>query len=99
MFNSILNRFGLFLTRKKPPQATWIYINGDIYMRQLTDIVVLYHKGPRIFRICKPDHVASNGVAVQQIAYAIAIVDNLISVDYVMPTESMPPMYRGPGVN
>jgi hypothetical protein len=92
--------FNFFRKNKKPPQANWIMIviGGNCYTRQGIDIAVL-HYGTQKFEVCKPDHVAPNGLTIQQIAYAIAIIDGLINITAAVPASSMPPLYQGPGVN
>jgi hypothetical protein len=83
-----------FRKNKKPPQANWIMISGNCYTRQGIDIAVLRYKTQK-FETCQPDHVAPNGLTIQQIAYAIAIIDGLINIAAAMPASSMPPLYRG----
>ena len=73
-------------------------ISGNYYTRQGIDIAVLRYE-TRKFEVCQPDHVAPNGLTIQQIAYAIAIIDGLINIAAAMPASSMPPPYQGPGVN
>ena len=92
--------FNFFHKDKKtaPIDGTWIYINGNVYSRQGLEIAVL-RNGASELEVCKADHTASNGLTIQQIAYAIAIIDRLVAVDFIVPTPMLSSFRQGPGVN
>lgn len=73
---------------KRGPDAQWIYISGNLYMRQGSDLVMI-PAGSSSFQKLEPDHVAPNGVAVKQIAYAIAMIEGAFAVrDLPVPRSS-----------
>jgi hypothetical protein len=76
-----------FLKRIKPapPEGCAIYVQGNLYMRQGSDLVCL-SPGGDTSQVCGPDHIAPNGVAVQQIAYAIALIEGMVTIGAVAST-------------
>jgi hypothetical protein len=76
---------------KKGPDVQWLYISGTLYMREGSNVVMIPadqlregvwigHGGSSSFETCSPDHIAPNGVSVQQIAYALAMIEGAISI-------------------
>ncbi|MGA1296949.1 MAG: hypothetical protein ACO3X1_16705 [Burkholderiaceae bacterium] len=72
---------------KRGPDAQWIYISGNLYMRQGSDLVMIL-PGSSSFQTLEPDHIAPNGVAVKQIAYAIALIEGALAVGSIPPQRS-----------
>lgn len=72
--------FNLF-RRQKPPIFQGIYIDGNLYSRSGSDIAVRYSCAGKA-EICEAGHVAPNGVTIAQIAYAIALIEGMITVTH-----------------
>jgi len=79
--------FRRFFRRQKPPVFQGIYIDGNLYSRSGSDVAVRKGMTGGI-EVCQPDHVAPNGVGVLQIAYAIALIEGLISMGAASPAYS-----------
>jgi hypothetical protein len=71
-----------FFRRQKPPAFQGIYIDGNLYSRSGSDVAVRKGMAGGI-EVCQPDHVAPNGVSVQQIAYALAMIEGAIAISSV----------------
>ena len=82
----IVQRTALMLPRlfrrrlKKGPDVQWLYISGTLYMREGSNVVMI-PAGSSSFETCSPEHIAPNGVPVQQIAYALAMIEGAISIN------------------
>ena len=84
-YTDIVQRTTLMLRRlfrrhlKKGPDMQWLYISGTLYMREGSNVAMI-PAGSSSFETCSPEHIAPNGVSVQQIAYALAMTEGAISI-------------------
>ena len=78
-----MTRFNPFRPRmpRKRSSLQFISINGNTYFRRQSDIIRL-EPGDAAGdgKVCDAEHVAPNGVTIEQIAYAIALVEGRIAV-------------------
>jgi hypothetical protein len=72
--------FNLFNRQPQPlPECACIYINGTVYTRRGVDIAMTQRDGSPM--TCPYDYVTPNGVTIRQIAYALAIIEGMITVE------------------
>jgi hypothetical protein len=93
--------FNLFNSRmpRKRSSFQFISINGNTYFRRGSDVIRL-EPGDQAGdgKICEADHVAPNGVTIEQIAYAIALIEGMIAVTH-NPYGDSRSMRSGLGLN
>lgn len=65
--------------RKIKQTLAVIHVHGNSYFRHEDDIVC-YRSNENKFTACTLDHVAPNGVSIQQIACALAAIEGRIQV-------------------
>lgn len=67
-------------SQKKAFVRKMVIIEGTGYVRIESDIWVFSVDERHRPHVCPADHVASNGVHIQQIAYSLALIEGLIAL-------------------
>ncbi len=80
MFNLFRRLAGKQEAPATPQDFQGIYIDGNLYSRYGADIRMTTRDSDEVTIISEPGHTAPNGVSIQQIAYAIAMIEGFISI-------------------